>query len=108
MNAAKGNVLFIDEAYSLVNRDDDSFGQEAVDSIIAEMENNRDNMVVILAGYTKEIDDFLTSNIGFKSRINRYITFLIMKIQTSRKYIYVWQENQSIYLMRVLLTRLRT
>lgn len=58
MNAAKGNVLFIDEAYSLVNRDDDSFGQEAVDSIIAEMENNRDNMVVILAGYTKEIDDF--------------------------------------------------
>ena len=44
MNAAKGNVLFIDEAYSLVNRDDDSFGQEAVDSIIAEMENNRDDI----------------------------------------------------------------
>lgn len=101
MNAAKGNVLFIDEAYSLVNRDDDSFGQEAVDSIIAEMENNRDNMVVILAGYTKEIEDFLTSNIGFKSRINRYITFFDYEdtdlteiyIRMARKSKYILDEN---------------
>ena len=101
MNAAKGNVLFIDEAYSLVNRDDDCFGQEAVDSIIAEMENNRDNMVVILAGYTKEIEDFLTSNIGFKSRINRYITFFDYEdtdlteiyIRMARKSKYILDEN---------------
>lgn len=75
MNSARGNVLFIDEAYSLVQKGGDSFGNEAVDTIIAEMENNRNNMVVILAGYSKEMDDFLSSNQGFKSRINRYITF---------------------------------
>ena len=98
MNAAKGNVLFIDEAYSLVNRDDDSFGQEAVDSIIAEMENNRDNMVVILAGYTKEIDDFLTSNIGFKSRINRYITFFDYE-DTDLTEIYIRMARKSKYIL---------
>lgn len=75
MNSARGNVLFIDEAYSLVHNGNDTFGNEAVNTIIAEMENNRNNMVVILAGYSKEMADFLSSNQGFKSRINRYITF---------------------------------
>ena len=77
MNAARGNVLFIDEAYSLIQDQggSDRFGHEAVDTIIAEMENNRHDMVVILAGYSKEINDFLQANQGFKSRINRFVTF---------------------------------
>ncbi|MCR5010861.1 MAG: AAA family ATPase [Lachnospiraceae bacterium] len=67
--AADGGVLFVDEAYSLVNSDNDSFGHEAVDALIQEMENRRESLMVILAGYTKEMNGFLRSNSGFKSRI---------------------------------------
>src|SRR5690606_25126935 len=68
-----GGILFIDEAYSLVQGENDSFGKEAVDTLIAEMENHRDDLVVILAGYTNEIDRLLDANPGFKSRIaNRF------------------------------------
>ena len=66
---ADGGVLFIDEAYSLINSDQDSFGREAVDTLIQEMENLRNSMMVILAGYNKEMDEFLKTNPGFRSRI---------------------------------------
>jgi len=66
---AFGGVLFIDEAYSLVSDDRDAFGQEAVDSLIKEMEDNRDKLVVILAGYHHEMEAFIESNPGFKSRV---------------------------------------
>lgn len=74
---AAGGVLFIDEAYALCRGDNDSFGHEAVDEIIAQMENNKDSMLVILAGYKKEMEEFLDSNPGFRSRIpeSNYIEF---------------------------------
>eukprot|EP00931_Biecheleriopsis_adriatica_P102841 TRINITY_DN77752_c0_g1_i1.p1 TRINITY_DN77752_c0_g1~~TRINITY_DN77752_c0_g1_i1.p1 ORF type:complete len:1031 (-),score=232.00 TRINITY_DN77752_c0_g1_i1:3-3095(-) len=64
-----GGVLFIDEAYALVQGPSDSFGVEAVDTLIKEMEDNRAHIIVILAGYEKEMDDFFNSNPGFRSRV---------------------------------------
>ena len=75
VKSALGGILFIDEAYSLVNGSGDSFGLEAVNTLVAEIENNRKNMAVILAGYTKEIDDFLSTNPGLKSRFSNYLEF---------------------------------
>lgn len=72
---AYGGVLFIDEAYSLANRG----GSEAVSTLITEMENNRDRLVVIVAGYTKEMEDFFNINSGLKSRIAHHIEFLDYK-----------------------------
>ncbi|CAK9005155.1 unnamed protein product [Durusdinium trenchii] len=66
---ALGGVLFIDEAYALVQGARDNFGVEAVDTLIKEMEDNRAHLIVILAGYTKEMDDFFNSNPGFQSRV---------------------------------------
>ena len=70
-----GGVLFIDEAYSLVNGPGDSFGLEAVNTLVSEIENNRENLSVILAGYTKEMEEFLDSNPGLRSRLSRMIEF---------------------------------
>ena len=72
---AMGGVLFIDEAYSLVSGGNDSFGQEAVSTLVAEMENHRDSLVVILAGYTADIDKFLQTNQGLRSRVTRDLFF---------------------------------
>ncbi|MCM1057695.1 MAG: AAA family ATPase [Firmicutes bacterium] len=66
---AMGGVLFIDEAYALCRGDDDTFGHEAVDELIEAIENNKDYMMVIMAGYKEEMQEFLKSNPGFKSRI---------------------------------------
>ena len=71
---AMGGILFIDEAYSLAQKDD-AFGQEAIDTILKAMEDNRDNFVVIVAGYTKPMEKFINSNPGLKSRFNKYIEF---------------------------------
>ena len=71
---AVNKVLFIDEAYALFDKKD-GFGQEAVDIIIKEMEDNRSNMVIIFAGYKNEMQDFINMNEGLKSRIARYIEF---------------------------------
>ena len=71
---ALGGVLFIDEAYSL-SKKDDPFGEEAIDTILKAMEDNRDNLVVIVAGYTKPMEKFINSNPGLKSRFNKYIEF---------------------------------
>ena len=68
-------MLFIDEAYALVERADDSFGQEAVDTLLKLMEDNRDDLIVVVAGYTEKMTKFLSSNPGMKSRFNKYITF---------------------------------
>lgn len=74
VNRAKGNVLFIDEAYSL-HAKDDTYGQEAIATLIKLMEDYRDDLVVILAGYSQEMNALLKANPGFESRINRKITF---------------------------------
>ncbi len=73
---AIGGILFIDEAYSLVNSDvPNDFGGEAVDALVKLMEDNRDNLVVIVAGYTEEMKKFLKSNTGLISRFNKFINF---------------------------------
>ena len=71
---ALGGVLFIDEAYSL-SKKDDPFGEEAIDTVLKAMEDNRDNLVVIVAGYTEPMERFINSNPGLKSRFNKYIEF---------------------------------
>lgn len=68
VNEAMGGVLFIDEAYSLCRDDNDGFGQEAVDALVPLLENHRKDFVCILAGYTKDMDNFLTKNQGLGSR----------------------------------------
>ena len=75
VQSAMGGILFIDEAYSLVNGEGDSFGMEAVTPLVAEIENNRENLAVILAGYTDNINDFLATNPGLKSRFSNYLEF---------------------------------
>ncbi len=75
INSAIGGVLFIDEAYSLYRGKDDSFGLEAIDTLVKGIEDNRDNLIVILAGYSKEMQEFLTSNSGLKSRFPNIINF---------------------------------
>ena len=74
INEAMGGVLFIDEAYSLAKGETD-FGQEAIDTLLKAMEDNRDDFVVIVAGYTKQMEAFLLSNPGLKSRFNKSILF---------------------------------
>ena len=69
LHAALGGVLFIDEAYSLKHGSSDNFGQEAIDEILKFMEDHRRDMVVIFAGYHKEMAEFLETNSGLKSRI---------------------------------------
>lgn len=72
---AMGGILFIDEAYTLVKDNNDSFGKEAVDTLLKLMEDNRGKFVVIAAGYANEMRRFIDSNPGLKSRFNKTITF---------------------------------
>ena len=78
VDSALGGVLFIDEAYSLVNEGDgqpDRFGQEAVQTLLKRAEDNRDNLIIILAGYEKQIEAFLSSNPGLASRFATRLKF---------------------------------
>ena len=78
VDSALGGVLFIDEAYSLVNEGDgqaDRFGQEAVQALLKRAEDNRDNLIIILAGYEKQMESFLSSNPGMASRFATRLKF---------------------------------
>lgn len=75
IDKALGGVLFIDEAYSLTSNDRDAYGREAVDTILKAMEDNRDNLIVIVAGYPEPMKKFINSNPGLESRFNKYINF---------------------------------
>ena len=72
---AVGGVLFIDEAYALNGKSENDFGQEAIDTILKAMEDHRDDLVVIVAGYTELMDRFIHSNPGLESRFNRFLMF---------------------------------
>lgn len=74
-SAAKGSVLFIDEAYSLSDGQYNTFGDEAINTIVQEMENNREDIIVIFAGYPEQMQDFLNRNPGLRSRIAFNVNF---------------------------------
>ena len=75
LDSAIGGVLFIDEAYSLAKGTDNDFGAEAVEVLLKEMEDHRDNLVVIVAGYDNRMEEFLRSNFGLRSRFSKTISF---------------------------------
>ena len=75
LEKAKGGVLFIDEAYTLTSKEGNDFGYEAVDTILKAMEDNREDLVVIVAGYIDRMEGFIDSNPGLQSRFNKYLHF---------------------------------
>lgn len=75
IQSALGGVLFIDEAYSLYRGSEDTFGLEAIDTLVKGIEDHRNDLVVILAGYTKEMEQFLSANSGLASRFPNQIEF---------------------------------
>ena len=75
IDSSLGGVLFIDEAYSLTSRDGNDFGSEAIETLLAEMENQRANLCVIVAGYQDKMEQFIRSNPGLQSRFSRTIYF---------------------------------
>lgn len=75
IDSALDGVLFIDEAYSLISDSKSDYGKEAIATLLKRMEDDRERLVVILAGYSNEMKDFIDSNPGLQSRFNRYIEF---------------------------------
>ena len=113
---ALGGILFIDEAYSLCKDDNDSFGHEAVDALVPEVENHRDDLVVILAGYTDDMNEFMKNNEGLSSRFPNKIMFEdysideMMKIfeDNCKRRNYILEDGMLPYVRSVLEERVRT
>jgi len=75
IESAMGGVLFIDEAYSLTSKHDTDYGREAIETLLKSMEDHRDDLIVIVAGYTNLMGEFINSNPGLRSRFNKFIEF---------------------------------
>lgn len=75
VTSAIGGLLFIDEAYSLTSNEDNWYGAEVIDTLVKLMEDNREDLIVIVAGYTDKMKDFIKSNPGLRSRFNKYLEF---------------------------------
>ena len=109
---AMGGVLFIDEAYALAQKDD-AFGQEAIDTVLKAMEDHRDDLVVIVAGYTRPMEKFINSNPGLKSRFNKYFEFPDYTIDeleaifylNCKKYDYVVEEDARKQIRALIISR---
>lgn len=96
---ALGGVLFIDEAYSLTNNGlQNDFGGEAIDTLVKMMEDHRDNLVVIVAGYKKEMDQFLKANTGLVSRFNKFIDFPDYTLEELMEILDSMAENSGVHL----------
>ena len=90
-----GGILFIDEAYALTHgKGENDFGQEAVDTILKAMEDHRDDFIVIVAGYTNLMKEFIASNPGLKSRFNQYISFEDYKPDELKNIFYLLCKNK--------------
>lgn len=85
VDSALDGVLFIDEAYSLAQGGNNDYGMEAISTLLKRMEDNRDRLIVILAGYSEEIKSFIDSNPGLQSRFNRYVHFEDYNVLNFRK-----------------------
>ena len=95
IDSALDGVLFIDEAYSLVQGGQNDYGKEAISTLLKRMEDDRDRLIVILAGYSKEMEDFINSNSGLQSRFNRYIEFPDYSInELTQIFDYVAKKNE--------------
>ena len=111
INSALGGILFIDEAYSLVKGGND-FGQEAIDTILKAMEDHRDDLIVIVAGYPDLMSQFISSNPGLKSRFSKYLLFDDYNAEELEevfmsfcdKYEYVLSEDSKIFLKNYMCT----
>ena len=95
--AAKGGILFIDEAYALAD-DSNSFGEEAINTIVQEMENNRDNVMVIFAGYPDKMEKFLEKNEGLRSRIAFHLNFPDYKPDEMYRILEIMAEDRDLLL----------
>jgi len=107
LEKANGGILFIDEAYTLSRSSENDYGQEAIDTILKYMEDHRDELVVIAAGYENEMAQFVSSNPGLQSRFNKFLTFedysisqlyeIFLKLAESHHYYYDEKVAQIIY-----------
>ena len=106
LDSALGGVLFIDEAYSLTSKSENDFGQEAVDTVLKYMEDHRDDLIVIVAGYTDPMRKFISSNPGLESRFNKYVDFADEMLEifkfNCKKSSYTLSDDARPELMRIL------
>lgn len=107
LQKAHGGILFIDEAYTLLGQKENDFGQEAIDTVLKYMEDNRDKIIVIVAGYSDQMHSFVRSNPGLQSRFNKFINFgdysvdelytIFLRMIESHQYYYSEQVAQIVY-----------
>lgn len=109
VESAIGGVLFIDEAYALSNQgNSNDFGGEVLDTLVKMMEDHRDDLVVIVAGYPKEMDAFLKANTGLISRFNRFISFEDYSVDELVEILQVMAKDAGLILQQEALELVRT